>query len=286
MKLLRYGAAGEERPGLLDPAGRIRDLGDLVADITPQVLAPAMLDQLRRADPRDLPLVAAPVRLGPPLAGVGKFLAVGLNYRQHAVESGMPIPDQPILFPKWTSCISGPSDDVRIPHDACLLDWEVELGIVIGSRARQVPVAEAGRHIAGYLLANDISDRHYQFHGGAGQWGKGKGFDGFGPIGPYLVTADEVGDPQALDLWLEVNGERVQQGSTSDMIFGCAELVSHCSQFMTLEAGDLIITGTPQGVGMGMKPPRYLAGGDVVTLGITGLGAQSQRIRAPHDGPR
>ncbi|WBY03975.1 fumarylacetoacetate hydrolase family protein [Ramlibacter tataouinensis] len=281
MKLLRYGPIGHERPGLLDGEGRIRDLSGHVADITPEVLCPESLARLRRIDLGGLPLVPDTVRIGPPLSRVGKFLAIGLNYRKHAIESGMPIPEQPVLFPKWTSCISGPDDDVTIPYAGCQLDWEVELCIVIGSRAQRVSVADAPRHIAGYCLSNDVSDRNYQFNGGAGQWGKGKGFDGFGPIGPCLVTSDEVGDPQALDLWLKVNDELVQNASTSDMIFGCAEIVSHCSRFMTLEPGDLIITGTPSGVGMGMKPPRYLQAGDVVTLGISGLGSQRQRIKAP-----
>lgn len=190
----------------------------------------------------------------------------------------MPVPEQPVLFPKWTSCLSGPDDDVVVPHERCKLDWEVELGIVIGATARHVSEERALDCVAGYCVANDVSDRHYQFEGGAGQWGKGKGFDTFGPVGPYLVTADEVPDPQALGLWLKVNGETMQESNTSDMVFSCAHLVSHCSRFMTLEPGDLIITGTPQGVGLGMKPPRFLRAGDVVTLGIAGLGTQTQRV--------
>ena len=209
-----------------------------------------------------------------------KFIAVGLNYRAHAAEGGMPVPDQPVLFPKWTSCLSGPDDDIVVPHERCKLDWEVELGIVIGTTARDVPEARALEHVAGYCVSNDVSDRHFQFEGGGGQWGKGKGFDTFGPVGPWLVTVDEVPDPQKLDLWLKVNGETMQHSSTADMVFDCAQLVSHCSRFMTLEPGDLIITGTPQGVGLGMKPPRFLQAGDVVTLGITGLGTQTQRVVA------
>ena len=278
MKLLRYGPRGQERPGLLDEEGRVRDLSGLLADIDASTLAPQRLAALRALDARRLPLVAEPVRYGVPWTGVRKFIAVGLNYRAHAAESGMPLPEQPVLFPKWTSCLSGADDDIAWPHAQCQLDWEVELGIVIGTQARHVPEAQALWHVAGYCLANDVSDRHFQLHGGGGQWGKGKGFDGFGPVGPWLVTADEVLDPQALELWLTVNGQTMQRSSTTDMVFGCAALVSHCSRFMTLEPGDLIITGTPQGVGLGQKPPRFLQPGDVVQLGITGLGTQTQRI--------
>lgn len=278
MKLLRYGPRGQERPGLLDEEGRVRDLSGVLADIDASTLAPQRLAALRALDARRLPLVAEPVRYGVPWTGVRKFIAVGLNYCAHAAESGMPLPEQPVLFPKWTSCLSGADDDIAWPHAQCQLDWEVELGIVIGTQARYIPEAQALRHVAGYCLANDVSDRHFQLHGGAGQWGKGKGFDGFGPVGPWLVTADEVLDPQALELWLTVNGQTMQRSSTTDMVFGCAALVSHCSRFMTLEPGDLIITGTPQGVGLGQKPPRFLQPGDVVQLGITGLGTQTQRI--------
>lgn len=278
MKLLRYGPRGQERPGLLDAEGGVRDLSGLLRDIDPATLGRDTLAALRAIDPRRLPLVSDPVRFGVPWTGVGKFIAVGLNYRAHAAEGGMPVPEQPVLFPKWQSCLSGADDDVVIPHDGCKLDWEVELGIVIGATARDVPEERALHHVAGYCVANDVSDRHFQFEGGAGQWGKGKGFDTFGPVGPWLVTADEVPDPQALDLWLTVNGEAMQKSNTSDMVFGCAHLVSHCSRFMTLEPGDLIITGTPQGVGLGMKPPRFLREGDVVSLGIAGLGTQTQRI--------
>ena len=263
---------------MLDAQGGVRDLSGLLPDIDAATLRPQALAALRAVDPLSLPLVPGPVRFGVPWSGLRKFIAVGLNYRAHAAEGGMPIPEQPVLFPKWASCLSGPDDDVVIPHAACKLDWEVELGIVIGRTARHVTEKEALDHVAGYCVSNDVSDRHFQFEGGAGQWGKGKGFDTFGPVGPWLVTADEVPDPQALELWLEVNGQRMQHSSTSDMIFGCAHLVSHCSRFMTLEPGDLIITGTPQGVGLGMKPPRFLRAGDVVSLGISGLGKQTQRI--------
>jgi len=263
---------------MLDAQGGVRDLSGLLRDIDAAALQPEALAVLRALDPLSLPLVPAPVRLGVPWSGLKKFIAVGLNYRAHAAEGGIPVPEQPVLFPKWTSCLSGPDDDVIIPHPACKLDWEVELGIVIGRRTRHVAEEEALGCVAGYCVANDVSDRHFQFEGGAGQWGKGKGFDTFGPVGPHLVTADEVPDPQALELWLDVNGQRMQHSSTADMIFSCAHLVSHCSRFMTLEPGDLIITGTPQGVGLGMKPPRFLRAGEVVTLGISGLGSQSQRI--------
>ena len=280
MKLLRYGDRGQERPGLLDRQGRIRDLSALLRDLTPAQLERDALAALRALDPDALPLVDGPVRIGTPWCGLRKFIAVGLNYRAHAAEGGVPVPDQPVLFPKWTSCLNGPDDDIVIPHARCKLDWEVELGIVIGATARNVAEGEALQHVAGYCVANDVSDRHFQFEGGAGQWGKGKGFDTFGPIGPWLVTADEVPDPQALELWLTVNGETMQKSNTADMIFSCAHIVSHCSRFMTLEPGDLIITGTPQGVGLGMKPPRFLRAGDVVSLGIAGLGQQTQRVVA------
>jgi 2-keto-4-pentenoate hydratase/2-oxohepta-3-ene-1,7-dioic acid hydratase in catechol pathway len=283
MKLLRFGAPRRERPGLLDSDGQIRDLSALLPDIGPKTLTRNVLAALRALDPQALPLVPGPVRLGVPWTGVGKFVAVGLNYRAHAAEGGMPVPEQPVLFPKWQSCLNGADDDVVIPYEGCKLDWEVELGVVIGATARDVSEERALEYVAGYCVANDVSDRHYQFEGGAGQWGKGKGFDTFGPVGPWLVTADEVPDPQALALWLSVNGETMQKSTTADMVFSCANLVSHCSRFMTLEPGDLIITGTPQGVGLGMKPPRFLRAGDVVSLGISGLGTQTQRIVSPPD---
>jgi len=286
MKLLRYGAPGQERPGLLDAQGNARDLSALLGDIDAATLSRESMAALRAIDPRQLPLVPTGARLGVPWKGVRKFIAVGLNYRAHAAEGGMPVPDEPVLFPKWTSCLGGADDDIVVPHDRCKLDWEVELGIVIGTTARDVPEERALEYVAGYCVSNDVSDRHFQFEGGGGQWGKGKGFDTFGPVGPWLVTSDEVPDPQKLDLWLKVNGETMQNSNTADMVFGCAHLVSHCSHFMTLEPGDLIITGTPQGVGLGMKPPRFLKVGDVITLGITGLGAQTQRVVARGAGAR
>lgn len=278
MKLLRYGLPGQERPGVLDADGNIRALGALIRDIDASTLTADTLAALRALDLNALPIVDQPVRLGVPWTGMRKFIAIGLNYRAHAEEGGVPVPEQPVLFPKWTSCLSGPNDPIVIPHDKCQLDWEAELGVVIGRTARNVSEAEALEYVAGYCVANDVSDRYYQFNGGAGQWGKGKGFDTFGPVGPWLVTRDEVPDPQALEIWLTVNGEEMQRSNTADMIFSCAHLVSHCSQFMTLEPGDLVITGTPSGVGLGRKPPRYLKPGDVVTLGITGLGVQSQQV--------
>ncbi|WPB58085.1 fumarylacetoacetate hydrolase family protein [Xylophilus sp. GOD-11R] len=280
MKLLRFGPLGHEKPGLLDADGGIRDLSGLLPDFTPASLSPQALQVLAAIDPTRLPLVPGQPRLGTPWSGMGKFVAVGLNYRDHAAEAGMPIPKEPILFPKWLSCLSGPDDDVVLPAGSTQLDWEVELGIVIGRTARKVPVAEALEYVAGYCLANDISERAWQIERGGGQWGKGKGFDSFGPVGPWLVTRDEVPDPQKLDLWLSLNGERMQSGNTATMIFNCAELVSHCSEVMTLEPGDLIITGTPPGVGLGFKPPRFLKAGDVMELGIEGLGAQRQTVVA------
>lgn len=278
MKLLRYGPPGQEKPGLLDAAGRIRDLSGLLKDIDAHTLSPAALQVLQALNPEQLPLVDGSPRLGVPWSGITKFVAIGLNYHEHARESNMPVPAEPMMFAKWLSCLCGPNDDTVMPAECQQLDWEVELGIVIGTRARQVTEAEALQHVAGYCVSNDVSERHYQIQRGSGQWGKGKGFDTFGPIGPYLVTADEVGDPQSLGLWLDVNGQRRQTGHTSDMIFSCAQIVSHCSQVMTLEPGDLIITGTPPGVGMGMKPPHFLKEGDVVELGIDKLGTQRQRI--------
>lgn len=281
MKLLRYGPAGEERPGLLDAHGVVRDLSEVVGDITPATLAPDALAALRAIDPASLPAVPGAQRLGVPWSGCGKFVAIGLNYSDHAAEAGLPEPAEPVMFPKWTSCLCGANDDIIPPPDFTRLDWEVELGIVIGRTARRVAEAEALDYVAGYCVANDISERAYQFDRSGGQWGKGKGFDTFGPVGPWLVTADEIPDPQALGLWLSVNGERMQDGSTSTMIFSCARLIAECSRVMTLEPGDLIITGTPPGVGMGRKPPRYLQPGDVIEAGIDGLGVQVQRVRAP-----
>ena len=283
MKLLRYGPSGQEKPGILDATGQILDLSALVPDLAPAWLTPSALAALRAIDPARLPVVAGKPRLGVPLTGVGKFVAIGLNYHEHASEAGMATPLEPTIFPKWTSCLSGPDDPIVPPPDASKVDWEVELAMVIGSRARNVAAADALAHVAGYCVANDVSERVYQLERSGGQWGKGKGFDSFGPLGPWLVTADEVADPQQLGLWLKVNGETMQTGNTADMIFSCAFLVSYCSRIMTLEPGDIIITGTPPGVGMGMKPPRFLQAGDVVELGIDGLGSQRQvvcRLRA------
>ena len=278
MKLLRYGPLGQEKPGLLDAAGNLRDLSGLLDDFTPRTLAPEALDVLRAIDPERLPKVAGTPRLGVPWSGIGKYVAIGLNYSDHAAESGNPIPAEPTMFTKWLSCLCGPNDDTVMPPESTKLDWEVELGIVIGRRARNVAQAEALDYVAGYCLANDISERAYQIDRSGGQWSKGKGFDTFGPVGPWLVTRDEVPDPQQLDLWLDVNGVRRQTGNTSKMIFPCDEIVSYCSKVMTLEPGDLIITGTPPGVGLGCKPPQFLKVGDIVELGIGGLGQQRQRV--------
>lgn len=278
MKLLRYGPVGREKPGLLDAEGRIRDLSGVVSAIDSAALAPRELARLRRIDPATLPRVRGNPRLGVPYVGIGKFVAIGLNYSDHAAEAGMPVPREPIIFMKATTCITGPNDGIVIPRDSTKTDWEVELGVVIGTRAQYVAQSDALAHVAGYCVVNDVSERSFQLERG-GQWDKGKGCDTFGPIGPYLVTADEV-DPQALDLWLDVNGERRQRGNTRTMVFGVAHLVSYVSRFMTLLPGDIIATGTPPGVGMGMKPPQFLQLGDVVTLGITGLGEQRQQVTA------
>ena len=277
MKLLRYGPTGHEKPGLLDVDGIIRDLSGVLVDVDGDALAPAALARLRALDVASLPFVDASTRLGTPVARVGKFLAIGLNYSDHAAESNMPIPQEPILFMKAISSLSGPDDDVIQPRDSTKLDWEVELGIVIGTKAQYVAEDRALDHVAGYVLVNDVSERQFQLERGS-QWDKGKGCDTFGPVGPWLVTADEVGDPQSLALWLDVNGDKCQRGNTSTMIFGCAQIVSYLSVFMTLMPGDIITTGTPPGVGMGMKPQRFLKPGDVVTLGIDRLGTQRQRI--------
>jgi 2-keto-4-pentenoate hydratase/2-oxohepta-3-ene-1,7-dioic acid hydratase in catechol pathway len=279
MKLLRYGLSGQERPGVLDAEGRIRDLSDLIADITPDVLSAVSLERLKRIDPRSLPLVEGRPRIGPPVAHVPKFLAVGLNYADHAAESGLPIPEEPVVFMKATSCIQGPDDPVRIPRGSIKTDWEVELGVVIGRRASYVAEFEALNYVAGYLCVNDVSEREYQNERG-GTWDKGKGCDTFGPIGPWLVTTDEAPDPGKLEMWLDLNGKRMQHGSTATMIFGVAKLVSYISEFMTLEPGDIITTGTPPGVGLGQKPPFYLKAGDEMRLGIAGLGEQRQQVVA------
>ena len=279
MKLLRYGPPGHEKPGLLDRDGKIRDLAGMIGDIDGETLAPASLDRLRHTDPASLPLVAGAPRLGPCVGRVPKFIAIGLNYRQHAAETGAAIPKEPIIFMKATSSICGPDDDVIIPKDSQKTDWEVELGIVIGSLARYVAQADARRHIAGYCIVNDVSEREFQIERG-GQWTKGKSADTFGPIGPWLVTADQVPDPGKLALWTEVNGKRVQNSNTGDLIFGIDEIVSYVSHFLTLMPGDLIATGTPSGVGLGMKPPQFLKPGDRMRLSVEGLGEQNQRVVA------
>ncbi|MBT0780166.1 ureidoglycolate lyase [Paracoccus sp. pheM1] len=278
MKLLRYGPPGREKPGLLDAEGRIRDLSAHVADIAGAVLGSEGLAGIAALDLDGLPIVSGQPRLGPCVGQVPKFVAIGLNYADHAAEAGLPVPAEPVVFNKWTSCIIGPDDDVVIPPGAQKTDWEVELGVVIGSRASQVSETAALDHVAGYCVVNDVSEREWQAERG-GTWDKGKGFDTFGPIGPWLVTRDEVPDPQALELWLEVDGLRRQQGSTATMIFGVAEIVAYCSRLMTLMPGDVITTGTPPGVGMGATPPVFLRGGEVMRLGIEGLGEQRQRVR-------
>lgn len=280
MKLLRYGPQGSERPGLLDADGRIRDLSGIIDDINGAALAPAALSRLRSQDLETLAIVEGNPRLGPPLVPSGKFIAIGLNYADHAAESNMPIPSEPIVFMKANSCICGPNDDIVQPRRSTKMDWEVELGIVIGTRAQDVGEEAALDFVAGYCLVNDISERNFQLERG-GQWDKGKSFDTFGPIGPWLVTKDEVGDPQSLDMWLEVNGDRMQSGNTRTMIFSCAAIVSYLSECMTLVPGDIIATGTPPGVGLGKQPPIYLRPNDVMTLGIRGLGTQRQCV-SPH----
>ena len=279
MKLLRYGAPGQEKPGLLDASGAIRDLSGHVSDIGPAELSAESLARLAAIDPANLPKVEGAVRYGPCVGNVGKFIAIGLNFADHAAESGAPVPAEPIVFMKATTCIQGPNDEVMIPRDSVKTDWEVEMGCVIGKTARYVEESEALSYVAGYCTINDISEREFQLEKGS-QWDKGKGCDTFGPIGPWLVTADEVGDPQNLDMWLDVNGKRMQTGNTRTMVFGCAELVAYISRFMTLLPGNVIVTGTPPGVGLGMKPPRYLKAGDTLRLGIDGLGVQEQRVVA------
>jgi 2-keto-4-pentenoate hydratase/2-oxohepta-3-ene-1,7-dioic acid hydratase in catechol pathway len=277
MKLLRYGPAGQERPGLLDRDGKIRDLSGEVRDINGETLAPASLDRLRHLDPTSLPLVSGSPRLGPCVGSVPKIVAIGLNYRLHAQEAGAAIPSEPIFFMKATSSICGPNDDVTIPKNSQKTDYEVELGIVIGSLARHVARTDARKHVAGYCVVNDVSEREFQIERG-GQWTKGKSADTFCPTGPWLVTADEVPDPGKLALWTEVNGERRQNSNTADLIFGVDEIVSYVSQFMTLLPGDVIPTGTPSGVGMGFKPPKFLKPGDRMRLSVEGLGEQNQRL--------
>lgn len=280
MKLMRYGAKGSEKPALIDAEGQVRDLSSVISDITAESLVPAKLAQLRALDPASLPLVAQPGRVAPPWRGMGKFICIGLNYADHAAESGLPVPAEPVIFMKTTSAVVGCNDPVVLPQESVKTDWEVELGVVIGEKARYVSEADAMKHVAGYCVVNDVSEREYQIERG-GTWDKGKGCDTFGPIGPWLVTADEIPNPQDLEMWLEVNGKRYQNGSTRTMVFGVAQLVSYVSRFMTLYPGDLISTGTPPGVGMGQKPaPVYLKAGDEMKLGIAGLGEQRQRVHA------
>lgn len=278
MRLLRFGPAGMERPGLIDDNGLIRDLSAHVHDIDLAVHTD-LIATVRKIDPETLPIVDGTERLGPPVANVGKFVAIGLNFADHAAEAGQPIPAEPILCMKATSCLAGPNDDIILPCGSMKTDWEVELGIVIGKRASYVDEAEAPDHVAGFLTVNDVTEREYQLERG-GTWDKGKGCDTFGPIGPWLVTKDEITDVQALAMWLDVNGEPMQRGNTITMIFDCAKIVAYVSRFMTLHPGDIITTGTPPGVGLGMTPPRFLKAGDEVTLGIDGLGSQRQRVRS------
>jgi len=280
MKLLRFGAIGQEKPGVLDSEGNVRDLSAHLNDITPEVLSADRLAALRSIDVSSLPLVEGAPRLGVPLAGIGKFIGIGLNYADHAAEAGLPIPTEPVVFTKAISCLSGPNDPVMLPRGSQKSDWEVELGVVIGRTARYVDEAKALDYVAGFVLVNDISEREYQIERG-GTWDKGKGCDTFGPVGPWLVTADEIADPQQLGLWLDLNDQRMQTGNTNTMIFGVAKIVSYLSEFMTLMPGDLITTGTPPGVGMARKPePLFLKAGDVMTLGVDGLGQQQQQVIA------
>ncbi|MCB6176679.1 fumarylacetoacetate hydrolase family protein [Rhodobacter sp. Har01] len=273
MKLVRYGTRGAEKPGLIDADGALRDLSAHVSDLAGEVLA--NLDALKGIDPATLPLVPGSPRLGACVGGIGKFICIGLNYSDHAAESGMAVPSEPAIFAKYTSAVCGPDDPILIPRGSERTDWEVELAFVIGKPGKYIPETQAMDHIAGYFVCNDVSERAYQMER-AGQWSKGKSSDNFGPIGPWLVTRDEVPDPQALQMWLTVNGETMQQGSTATMVYPVAHLVSYLSQFFTLHPGDVVSTGTPPGVGMGKKPPRYLRAGDVVDLGIDGLGRQRQ----------
>ncbi|MGF2654060.1 fumarylacetoacetate hydrolase family protein [Serratia marcescens] len=277
MKLLRYGQPGQERPGMLDAQGRLRDLSQHIADVGGAALLPASLAKLRALDSAALPLVEGQPRLGACVGGIGKFICIGLNYADHAAETGAAIPEEPVVFNKWTSAVGGPYDQVEIPRGSQKTDWEVELGVVIGQGGRYISEADAMRHVAGYCVINDVSEREYQIERG-GTWDKGKGCDTFGPIGPWLVTADEIADPHSLNLWLEVDGKRYQDGNTSTMIFRIPQIVSYLSRFMSLQPGDVISTGTPPGVGMGQKPqPIYLRAGQTMRLGIEGLGEQRQQ---------
>jgi 2-keto-4-pentenoate hydratase/2-oxohepta-3-ene-1,7-dioic acid hydratase in catechol pathway len=279
MKLVRFGAPGREKPGMLDAQGRIRDLSKVIPDIAGDELSPTGLAKLRKVNVDKLPIVRGTPRIGPCVGKVGNFIAIGLNYSDHAAESGMPVPKEPIIFNKAPTCICGPNDDTMIPKQSAKLDYEVELGVVIGSRARYLAKNKAMDAVAGYCLANDVSERVFQIERSGGQWTKGKGCETFGPLGPWLVTKDEIRDPQLLNMWLTVNGESRQKGSTRTMVFGVAHLVWYCSQFFVLKPGDVIVTGTPPGVGLGFKPePKFLKAGDVVRLGIDGLGEQQQKI--------
>jgi 2-keto-4-pentenoate hydratase/2-oxohepta-3-ene-1,7-dioic acid hydratase in catechol pathway len=278
MKLCRYGKSGFEKPGMIDADGRLRDLSKIVQNIGPNELAPRGLKMLAKVKPEQLPVIANNPRLGVPFIGIGKFVAIGLNYSDHAKEAGQPIPAEPVVFMKATTCISGPNDDVVAPKGSTRLDWEVELGVVIGTKAQYVSEDRALGHVAGYCVVNDVSERAFQM--ATSQWDKGKGFDTAGPIGPWLVTTDEITNPQALDLWLDVNGKRMQTGNTRTMIFSVAKIIAHVSSYMTLLPGDVITTGTPPGVGMGRKPPVFLRPGQTVRLGVEGLGDQQQRVVA------
>ena len=282
MKLCRYGKAGSEKPGLIDAAGKLRDLSKVVDKLDASALGRKQLKAMAQMKPETLPLVTSQPRFGMPLTGISKYIAIGLNYSDHAAEAGMAVPSEPIIFMKATTCLCAPNDDTMQPKNSTKLDWEVELAVVIGTRAQYVSEDDALDYVAGYCVANDVSERAFQLQ--SSQWDKGKGCDTFGPIGPWLVTTDEITDPQNLDMWLDVNGERMQSGNTRTMIFGVKKLISYCSQYMTLLPGDVIATGTPPGVGMGKKPnPIWLKPGDVVTLGIAGLGEQRQKI-VPYSG--
>jgi ureidoglycolate lyase/2,4-diketo-3-deoxy-L-fuconate hydrolase len=277
MKLLRYGPVGQEKPGILDQSGKIRDLSAYIKDVNGAVLDDASLDKIRKLDLNSLPVVEGAPRIGACVGNIGKFICIGLNYADHAAESNLPIPAEPVVFNKWTSAVVGPNDDVKIPRGSKKTDWEVELGVIIGKGGSYIDEKDAMSHVAGYCVVNDVSEREYQIERG-GTWDKGKGCDTFGPIGPWLVTRDEVADPQKLGMWLEVDGKRYQNGNTSTMIFGVAHIVSYLSRFMSLQPGDVISTGTPPGVGMGVKPEAvYLRAGQTMRLGIDGLGEQQQK---------
>ena len=277
MKLLRYGPKGKEKPGLLDKDGKIRDLSAIVPDITGDVIGPKGLARIRKIKPESLPLVRGKPRIGACIANPQKFIAIGLNYSDHAAESGLQVPKEPVVFTKQVSCLSGPNDDVTIPPKSRKSDWEVELGVIIGTKAKNIKKADALKYVAGYCTINDLSEREFQAER-SGQWTKGKSYDTFGPVGPWLVTADEVKDPQKLAMWLELNGKRVQNGTTATMVFGVAHIVAYLSEFFTLMPGDIITTGTPPGVGMGMKPPRFLKPGDKMRICVEGLGEQVQTV--------